>query len=42
MSGLLELKSAHPSGQMAVDDMANRIASFVWAGVNDGIPVNGS
>ena len=31
-----------PSGPMAVDDFANRIASFVLAGVNDGVPVNGS
>ena len=31
-----------PSGPMAVDDLANRIASFVSAGVNDGVPVNGS
>ena len=27
---------------MSVDDLANRIASFVPAGVNDGVPVNGS
>ena len=31
-----------PSGPMAVDDLANRIASFVSAGVKDGVPVNGS
>ena len=31
-----------PSGPMTVDDLANRIASFVSAGVKDGIPVNGS
>ena len=30
-----------PSGPMAVDDLANRIASFVSAGGNDGVPVNG-
>ena len=30
-----------PSGSMAVDDLANRIASFVSVGVKDGIPVNG-
>ena len=30
------------SGAMAVDNFANRIASFVSAGVNDGAPVNGS
>ena len=29
------------SGPVAVDDLANRIASFVSAGVKDGIPVNG-
>ena len=26
---------------MAVDDLANRIASFASVGVKDGIPVNG-
>ena len=31
-----------PSGPMAVNDLANRIASFVSAGVKDGVPVNGS
>ena len=31
-----------PSIPMAVDDLANRIASFVSAGVKDGVPVNGS
>ena len=31
-----------PSGPMAVDDLANQIASFVSAGVKDGVPVNGS
>ena len=31
-----------PSGPMAVVDMANLIASFVSAGVKDGVPVNGS
>ena len=31
-----------PSGPMAVDDLANRIASFVSEGVKDGVPVNGS
>ena len=31
-----------PSGPMAVDDLANRIASFVSAGVKDGVPANGS
>ena len=30
------------SGPLAVDDLANRIASFVSAGVKDGIPVNDS
>ena len=30
-----------PSGPMAVDDLVNRIASFVSAGMNDGVPVNG-
>ena len=30
------------SGLMAVDDLANQIASFVLAGVKDGVPVNGS
>ena len=31
-----------PSGLMAVDDLANRIASFVSASVKDGVPANGS
>ena len=31
-----------PSGPMAVDYLANRITSFVSAGVKDGIPANGS
>ena len=31
-----------PSGPKAVHDLANRIASFVSAGVKDGVPVNGS
>ena len=31
-----------PSGPMAVDDLANLIASFVSAGENDGVSVNGS
>ena len=31
-----------PSGQMAVDDLANRIASFVSAGKKDSVPANGS
>ena len=31
-----------PSGLMAVDDLANRIACLVSSGVNDGVPVNGS
>ena len=31
-----------PSGPMAVEDLANRIASFVLVGVKDGIHVNGS
>ena len=31
-----------PSDPMAVNDLANRIASFVSAGENDGVPVNGS
>ena len=30
-----------PSGPMANDDLAYRIASFVSAGENDGVPVNG-
>ena len=30
------------SGLMAVDDLVNRIASVVSAGVKDGVPVNGS
>ena len=29
-------------GPIAVDDLANRIASFVSTGVKDGVPVNGS
>ena len=31
-----------PPGSMAVDDLANRIASFLLADVKDGVPVNGS
>ena len=31
-----------PSGPMAVDHMANRIASFESAGEKYGVPVNGS
>ena len=31
-----------PSGPMVVHDIANRIASFVSAGKNDGVPGNGS
>ena len=31
-----------PFGLMAVNDLANWIASFVSAGVKDGVPVNGS
>ena len=31
-----------PSGPMAVNDLATRIASFVSAGVKDGVLVNGS
>ena len=31
-----------PSGPMAVDDLANQIASFVSAVENYGVPVNGS
>ena len=31
-----------PSDPIAVDDLSNRIASFVSAGVKDGVPVNGS
>ena len=31
-----------PSCPMAMDDLANRIASFVSAGVNDAVHVNGS
>ena len=30
------------SGPMAVDDLVNRIASFVSVGVKDGVSVNGS
>ena len=29
-----------PSGPMAVDDLANLIASLVSSGVKDGVPVN--
>ena len=38
MSKLIEVDAAHPSGQMAVDNVANQIASFASAGV----PGNGS
>ena len=31
-----------PSSPMAVDDLANRVASFVSAGENDGVPFIGS
>ena len=31
-----------PSGAMAVDNLANRITSFVLAGVKNGVPVNSS
>ena len=31
-----------PSDPTAVDDLANQIASFVSAGVKDGVAVNGS
>ena len=31
-----------PSGLMAVDDFANRIASLESSHVKDGVPVNGS
>ena len=31
-----------PSSPMAMNDLANRIASFVLAGENDGVPVNDS
>ena len=30
-----------PSGPISFDDLANRIASFVSAGVKDGDPING-
>ena len=30
------------SGLMAVDELANRITSFVSVGMKDGVPVNGS
>ena len=32
----------NPSGPIAVDDLANRIASFMSAGMKDAVPVNGS
>ena len=31
-----------PSGTMAVDDLANRIASFMSVDMKDGVPANGS
>ena len=31
-----------PPDPMAMDDLANRISSFVSAGVNDCVPMNGS
>ena len=31
-----------PSGPISVDDLANRISSFVSTGVKDGVPANGS
>ena len=31
-----------PPGPMAVEDVANRIASLVLAGMKDDVPVNGS
>ena len=42
LSELLEVEGAHPVWFMAVDDLANRIASLVSVGVKDGGPVNGS
>ena len=41
MSELHEVQGA-PYGPMAVDDLANLIASFVSAGVKDDVLVNGS
>ena len=32
----------NPSGPMAVDDLANLIASFMSAGVKDGVSFNGN
>ena len=31
-----------PSDLLVVDDLANRIASFVMVCMNDGVPVNGT
>ena len=42
MSKLLEVEGAHPVLSDLWDDLANRIASVVSAGVKDGVPVNGS
>ena len=42
MSELLEVGELIPSGPTAVDDMANRLDSFVSVGVKDGVPDNGS
>ena len=41
-ASFLRWRALNPSGPMAVDDLANRIASFVSAGVTDGVPINGS
>ena len=39
--GTMRWRALIPSGPMAVEDLANRIASSVSAGVKDGVPVNG-
>ena len=41
-SSFFRWKVLIPSGPIAMYDLANRIASFVSAGVKDDVPVNGS
>ena len=42
LASFLRWRVLIPSGSMTVDDFANQIASFVSAGVIDGVPFNGS
>ena len=40
VDGTLRWRALIPFGPKAVDDLSNWIASFVSAGVKDGVPVN--